>query len=65
MMEWHEKEVKEAKISNKKEVTRYVREHDENVELRATDYVQKWLCALNGVKKKAEIFKEGDIRLYF
>ena len=49
----------------KKEVARCVREHNENVELRAIDYVQKWLCALNGVKNKAEIFKEGEMRRYF
>lgn len=63
-MEWHENEVKNGKVSNCKEVTRYIHCHEENIDKKTTEKMQKWMAGLRNVNKEVKMHGNGDIRRY-
>lgn len=64
-MEWHEKEKCEALKGEYPQVVKYVRECDEDMEMKPMDYVQRWIRSLNVTKKRSEKYKGNDIRQFF
>ena len=64
-MEWCEKEKHEALKGEYPQVTKYVRECDEDMEIKLTEYVQRWIRSLHVTKKRSEKHKGNDIRQFF
>ena len=65
VMDWHENEKREALNGEYPQVARYVRECDENMERRSTEYMQRWIRSLNVIKKRTEKHEKNDLRRFF
>ena len=62
LLEWCEKEREQAQNSEYLQVTRHAQRHNENVEERSMEYMQRWLFSLNAMKKNSEKHNRNLIR---
>ena len=65
VMDWHEKAKQEALNSEYPQVGKYVRECDENMEKRSTEYVKRWIQTISVMKGRSKRHKGNYKRKYF
>lgn len=51
VLEWHEKAKQDALNSEYPQVVKHVKECDENMEIRSTEYMQRWIQTISVIKR--------------